>query len=120
MIKELGLEKDFELHRFKYWTISDKCNRVLECESYLDGSRIFQDIEKSNSEWLVDKAFFWVMWALFEEQFGRYDAAAALYEKALKNKAKVFPYQWFDFFVRNIYYIAIRINSTINALYFEP
>lgn len=101
----MGLEKDFELHRFKYWTISDKCNRVLECESYLDGSRIFEEIERSNSEWLVDKAFFWVMWALFEEQFGRYDSAASLYERALKNKAKVFFLLTFEAYFQKIIFI---------------
>jgi hypothetical protein len=91
---------DFE-SKLKYWTISEKCNRVLETESYRDGSAIFEDIEKRESIWLGDKAFFWVSWALFEEQFGHYVLAAALFEKAIKNKAKVqhryFPSSPFPF-----------------------
>jgi hypothetical protein len=73
----------------KYWTLSEKCNRVLESESYHDGSAIFGKLAHTHSEWLVDKAFFWVAWALFEEQFGHFGEAAALFERAIKNKAKV-------------------------------
>jgi hypothetical protein len=79
---------DFE-SKLKYWTLSEKCNRVLESESYQAGSAIFEKMECANSEWLTDKAFFWVAWALFEEQFGHLSAAAALFERAIKNKAKV-------------------------------
>lgn len=74
--------------RATYWLIYNQCTQALDFEYNVGHSR-FVDLFRDHRAWILDKAFFWLFWAKFEELFSEYDVAADLLEQAVINDAQV-------------------------------